>query len=540
MQHFLFLVSGLAFAISGILFFLSRKRFPILFNHIRVNGIAKASNFGLPICLFESEKYSLFSMANYVWTLKDKEGNCIEVSFFVNGNKVVHRKDIGSKEAYFQECYALHNTELCVKQQKSTLLCTPHSSVQLLIYKNNLPFSIGSRKDVIRFKDFKLFISSEGRLKLHTFKDCLLYEISETNKVEVDYSTLNLQQCSRKKIIEVAAQNFGLPKLNFSRPDFSQLYKKGLQGEYARQCVKEVNLYITEQPFEDGNKMSNFLQTQYHNKEKLSNFLQNTNEIKLSELLKRQNEESLIKFLKVKNNNKNKLYKLSKTQNETQSEQTQKVERLTQFGQTQYHSKEELNQCLQTQNKETQGLKVEPQQCKDEFVSHFINLTKLGFSKWVVVRRRGQKITVIDWLTNYEINVQTSAEKYFLCCWWGDVFLCLDSADYIIKTLPFEDMKKGDINIFKYKYNWRFFNSEMRFRFAFAMLKYMNKTEEDKWMSDKDTAVFILSCLPKSLEYNKKHYDFVREIVRYIVYKPLRKGLLLFMQKYEQMFYKKL
>jgi len=419
MQYLFFVFSGVVFTLSGFLMFWVRRNSSLLFSKIKINRVVKLTTFDLPMVIFKSQKYELISMENYTFTLKFKGENWLKIQFLVDDSQICSKVEIGQKDAVYGVLGEVHSTKLCVKQQNSTVLCQMHSTIKILIQKNKLPFRVGVNKNIIKFDDFKFELQSEGKIELKIFDDLLQYEVTKANSVTLDYSSLELQNLSRNEIKQTALENFGLPQLNFDKPDFSQIYKKGLKGEYTRKCVQNVRFTITRQP--------------------------------------------------TKNN---------------------------------------------------------------------INLTKFGLSKWLSVRKWGQKIIVEDWLTNYKITIRTKTENYFLCCWWGEVFLCLDSLEYDIQTLPFDKIKKGEVNLFNYHFNWSFFPRGMKFDFAYGMLRYMTKKNVSKWLADKDIACFILECLPKNLELISQHYDFVRELYPYIILKPLKQELLLFMQKYEQMFYK--
>ena len=170
-------------------------------------------------------------------------------------------------------------------------------------------------------------------------------------------------------------------------------------------------------------------------------------------------------------------------------------------------------------------------------IENRINLSALGFSCWVKCLKRKNKIQILDWKTNLKIEIVTN-QNFFISVWWGQVFLCLDGEDFSVNFINFQKLKNGKINPFNLKLNTHFLPPNMQFLLAYSMLKYMNKTENSKWLKDKNVAKFIFSQMPKSFQESKKHYMFVRQIFPYVINKPLQNKMLLFMQSYEQKFYK--
>jgi len=504
MQYLFFIFSAMAFVISSVLLFVRRRNSPVLFNKIKVNRVVKLTTFDFPIGIFKSQNYELISMENYTFTLKFKGENWLEVQFLVDNSKICTKQEIGQKGCIYGVLDKMHSTKLCVKQQNSAILCNMHNTIKILIKKSNIPFKVGTNKNIIKFDDFKFELQSDGKIGFNIFDDYLEYEVTKANSVILDYSSLELQPLSRNEIKQIAFQNFGLPQLNFERPDFSQLYKSGLKGDYARQCVQNVRFVITRQLSE-----TNINLTEQYNKSNI-------------DLIKQPTKNTI-----------NPSKQLTKNIVNPTEKSNQKV-----INSTERPMNSTLNTIMGKILNSTEQPTGHTINLTKKTTENTINLTKLGFSKWTTLRKWGSLLVLEDWLTNYSIKIYTTSQMHYLCCWWGEVFLCLDSEDYTLRTLSFELMKEGKINLFKYNFNWQFFPLKMQFDFAYAMLKYMNKHNISKWLANENIASFILECLPKNLEINEAHYSFVRELYPYIILKPLKQDLLLFMQKYEQMFYK--
>ena len=161
-----------------------------------------------------------------------------------------------------------------------------------------------------------------------------------------------------------------------------------------------------------------------------------------------------------------------------------------------------------------------------------LNLTTLGFTRWVKAKKRGNKIFVEDWLTGYKIKIEAETD-FYLCCYFGEMFLCFMNNNFKIIDNPLESDE-----ILHLKYNWQFFNRN-NFEIAYKMLCEINRNNNDKFLKNKVIARFIYNAIPKRLKNTSQHYNFVRELYPYIKNKELQRRFLLYMQNYEQMFYKK-
>ncbi len=161
-----------------------------------------------------------------------------------------------------------------------------------------------------------------------------------------------------------------------------------------------------------------------------------------------------------------------------------------------------------------------------------LNLSNLGFTRWVTAKGRGNKIFVEDWLTGFKIKLEAKT-NFYLCCYFGEMFLCFENNNYKIIDNPLQKDK-----ILHLKYNWQFFNKN-NFEIAYKMLCEINRENSDRFLKNKVIARFIYNAIPKSLKNTSQHYKFVRELYPYVKNRELQRKLLLYMQNYEQMFYKK-
>lgn len=414
MQYAYFIISAVAFSfvIFGLIF--KTKNKAKLLNFTKIKKVSKPQNFNLYLGVFKGEKYTLFSFENNIFRLSLNGKEVLNLRVFVDDLEFCTKIDILQDVAVF----GLNENKLCVKSKNLEVLCNKHNIIRFEIDKGKIPFSLSNKKDVVKFEDFKFVFTSDGKMKVKNLNDILIYEFTNTSQILLDFESLNLKIISLREIKKFTAKNFGMPRLDFAKPDFSKIRQNCPQGIYAKECLEKAKFFITDAP----------------------------------------------------------------------------------------------KGCM-------------------------LNLSELGFSKWIVASKWRDVITLTDWKTNYVLKIKSKG-KFFLSVWWGEIFLCLDNSNYSFKKLPFDEIKKGNINLFKLKLNWQEFPENLRFIFAYGMLKYMNKNDDSKYLKSKDIATFVFDCLPKNLQNKKEHYLYAREISPFVKHKMLKKELLIFMQKYEQKFYK--
>ncbi len=407
--------SVVASVIVLIFAILPKRKKVVLKSNEKITCLKKSFKFSPYLTVFKNITHTLFSFNKHPIIIRANSAELLSFDFFIGGKKVENKTQSNLDYAQFSHTNGL--VSLLVNKDCAQFFCGNQSSLKIVITKGNIPFKVSSKKNVLNFENLKLSLQTDGKVSFNACENFLEWKIENCKQAKISYETSNFQAVGFFESKRLAKENFGLPILDFEKPNFNS--ENILQKKYAEKCLQTAKFSIV------------------------------------------------------------------------------------------------------------------------EFCPSFsIDLTSLGFSKWTKMTKHGQILKIIDWYTNQQIKVKTASNNSFICNWWGKLKLCLSDKNYALDNLDLEKVKNGDINLFRLKYFWWNFSDDYKFIFAFGMLRFMNKEDESKWLKNQKIAKFILSVLPSKLEYKNEHYQFIRELYPFVVNRSLKEKLLVFMQNYEQMFYK--